>query len=169
MSHGLGGFGIELVVQGNSPEIVEPGERPFDDPPQQDDIELLGTFVGSEHDLKLAAKHPSHLLLQLVVPGSPLLQPRELVGESGQGRFCAFAFVDVPLSIVLRLDESSKKLSVIPKRWIVECSFVWLENFRRVSLDNEFFFESSLAMHQIAFSVIMLKKQFCKIKTAPYY
>lgn len=62
------------------------------------------------------------------------------------------------LSIVLRPDESPKKFSVIPKRWIVERSFAWVENFRRVALDYEFFSESSLAMLQIAFSVIMLKK-----------
>ena len=62
------------------------------------------------------------------------------------------------LSIVLRPDESSKKFSVIPKRWIVERSFAWLENFRRMVIDYEFFSESSLAMLQIAFSAIMLKK-----------
>ena len=62
------------------------------------------------------------------------------------------------LSIVLRPDESPKKFSVIPKRWIVERSFAWIENFRRVALDYEFFSESSLAMLQIAFSAIMLKK-----------
>lgn len=62
------------------------------------------------------------------------------------------------LSIVLRPDESPKKFSVIPKRWIVERSFAWIENFRRVALDYEFFSLSSLAMLQIAFSAIMLKK-----------
>ena len=62
------------------------------------------------------------------------------------------------LSVVLRPNESSKKFSVIPKRWIVERSFSWLENFRRVAIDYEFFSESSLAMLQIAFSAIMLKK-----------
>ena len=62
------------------------------------------------------------------------------------------------LSIVLRPDESPKKFSVIPKRWIVERSFAWIENFRRVALDYEFYSESSLAMLQIAFSPIMLKK-----------
>lgn len=64
------------------------------------------------------------------------------------------------LSIVLSPNESSKKFSVIPKRWIVERSFAWIENFRRVALDYEFFSQSSLAMLQIAFSAIMLKKLF---------
>ena len=62
------------------------------------------------------------------------------------------------LSVVLRPDESPKKFSVIPKRWIVERSFAWLENFRRVALDYEFYSESALAMLQLAFSAIMLNK-----------
>ena len=64
------------------------------------------------------------------------------------------------LAVVLRPDESSKKFSVIPKRWIEERSFSWLENFRRVALDYEFYSESALAMLQLAFSAIMLNKLF---------
>ena len=60
--------------------------------------------------------------------------------------------------VVLRPDESPKKFNVIPLRWIVEKSFAWLYNFRRVALDYEFHSESSEAMIQIAFSKIMLNK-----------
>ena len=99
LNHGFGGFGIELVVQGDSSEVVEPGERPFDDPSQRDDIELLRSFIGSKHNFELATERPSHLLLQLLAPvstvGDKFLQPRELVGEPGQGRFRALAVVDV--------------------------------------------------------------------------
>lgn len=35
--------------------------------------------------------------------------------------------------IALRPDKSSKKISVIPLRWIVERSFAWLENFRGIT------------------------------------
>jgi putative transposase len=62
------------------------------------------------------------------------------------------------LEVVLRPDESPKKFNVIPLRWIVERSFAWLYNFRRVALDYEFYSESSEAMIQIAFSKIMLNK-----------
>ena len=68
------------------------------------------------------------------------------------------------LSIVLRPDESAKKFIVIPKHWIVERSFAWLENFKRVSLDYEYFSESSLAMPQIAFTAITLKRT-CPMKS----
>ena len=98
MDHGLAGFGIELVVQGDSPKAVEPCERPFDNPPQRDDVELLRAFVRSEHDLNVAAERPSYLFLQLIAPistlGDNLLQPRELMCEFLQRRFRALAVVD---------------------------------------------------------------------------
>ena len=62
------------------------------------------------------------------------------------------------LEVVLRPDESPKKFNVIPLRWIVERSFAWLYNFRRIALDYEFHSESTEAMIQIAFSKIMLNK-----------
>jgi putative transposase len=62
------------------------------------------------------------------------------------------------LEIVLRPDESPKKFNVIPLRWIVERSFAWLYNFRRIALDYEFYSDSSEAMIQIAFAKIMLNK-----------
>ena len=62
------------------------------------------------------------------------------------------------LEVVLRPDESPKKFNAILLRWIVERSFVWLYNFRRVALDYEFHSESFEAMIQIAFSKIMLNK-----------
>ena len=101
MDHGLGGFGVELVVQGNPPEVVQPGERPFDNPSQGDDTELFRAFVRPKHDLKLASERLAGYLLQLVslvaAVGKYLLQPRELVGESPQCRFGSLAVVDVRL------------------------------------------------------------------------
>lgn len=62
------------------------------------------------------------------------------------------------LSVVLRPDDCPKRFNVIPKRWIVERSLSWLENFRRLAIDYEFYSESTEAMIQIAFAQIMLKK-----------
>lgn len=85
MDHGLGGIGVELVVQGNPSEIVQPSERPFDNPSQRDDVELLRAFIGTKHDIKLASKRLADRLLQFVAPVATvrkyLLQPRELVGK----------------------------------------------------------------------------------------
>ena len=52
----------------------------------------------------------------------------------------------------------SSKFQVLPKRWIVERSFSWLENFRRLTIDYEFLAETAEAMVQIAFIQIMLNK-----------
>ena len=62
------------------------------------------------------------------------------------------------LEVVLRADECPSKFQVLPKRWIVERSFSWLENFRRLTIDYEFLAETAEAMVQIAFIQIMLNK-----------
>ena len=62
------------------------------------------------------------------------------------------------LSVVLRPNESSKKFQVIPLRWIVERTFSWIENYRRMTIDYEYRTESAEAMLQITCCQIMLKK-----------
>ncbi|WP_353478159.1 transposase [Phocaeicola barnesiae] len=62
------------------------------------------------------------------------------------------------LEVVLRPDECPSKFQVPPKRWIVERSFSWLENFRRLTIDYEFLAETAEAMVQIAFIQIMLNR-----------
>ena len=62
------------------------------------------------------------------------------------------------LEVVLRPEQCPSKFKVIPKRWIVERSFAWLENFRRLTIDYEFLADTSLAMVQLAFCQIMLNK-----------
>ena len=62
------------------------------------------------------------------------------------------------LEVVLRPDECPSKFQVLPKRWVVERSFSWLENFRRLTIDYEFLAETAEAMVQIAFIQIMLNK-----------
>ena len=62
--------------------------------------------------------------------------------------------------VVLRPNECPSKFQVIPKRWIVERSFSWLENYRRLTIDYEFLAETAEAMVQIAFMQIMLRRFF---------
>lgn len=66
--------------------------------------------------------------------------------------------LDAELKVVLRPDESSKKFSVLPLRWIVERSFSWIESFRRIAMDYEFYSDTGVAMIQIAFCQLMLNK-----------
>ena len=66
--------------------------------------------------------------------------------------------VGAELTVVLRPDESSKKFSVLPLRWIVERSFSWLENFRRIAMDYEFYSDTGETMVQLAFCRLMYNK-----------
>lgn len=47
---------------------------------------------------------------------------------------------------------------VLPKRWVVERSFAWLEKCRRLWKNCERLLESSLAMMQIAFISLLLRR-----------
>ena len=64
------------------------------------------------------------------------------------------------LEVVLRPDERPSKFQVVPKRWIVERSFAWMENFRRLTIDYEFYAETAVSMIQFAFCFLMLNKIF---------
>ena len=66
--------------------------------------------------------------------------------------------VGAEFTFVPRPDESSKKLSVLPLRWIVERSFSWLENFRRIAMDYEFYSDTGETMVQLAFCRLMYNK-----------
>lgn len=61
------------------------------------------------------------------------------------------------MEITLRTDKSTD-FKPLPKRWIVERTFSWLENFRRLAKDYEFSVKSSIAMIHIAFISLMLNK-----------
>jgi transposase len=64
------------------------------------------------------------------------------------------------LEVELRPDECPSKFQVMPKRWIVERFFAWLENFRRLTIDYAFRAETAVSMIQLAFCFPMLNKIF---------
>jgi putative transposase len=61
------------------------------------------------------------------------------------------------LEIVKRSDKQ-KTFKVLPKRWIVERTFSWLNRNRRLSKDYERKIESSEAWIYLAMSILMLKR-----------
>jgi len=77
----------------------------------------------------------------------------ELIWADGsyRGDFQAWVkdIFDVTLEITLRSDDVSG-FEVIPWRWVIERTFAWLGNFRRLSKDYEFFCENSEGMIYIA-------------------
>ena len=66
--------------------------------------------------------------------------------------------IGAELTVILRPDESLKKFSVLPLRWIVARSFSWLENFRRIAMDYEFYSDMGETMVQLAFCRLMYNK-----------
>jgi len=50
------------------------------------------------------------------------------------------------------------KFAVIPKRWIVERTFAWLENFRRLWKNCERKIENTVQMTVLAFVALLLKR-----------
>ena len=62
------------------------------------------------------------------------------------------------LMYLLITDGHSNGFHPVYKRWVVERSFSWLENFRRLTTDYEYLAESSAAIVQLAFVRIMLNK-----------
>jgi putative transposase len=61
------------------------------------------------------------------------------------------------LEVVLRSDDTTGFV-VLPKRWIVERTFAWLNNHRRLSKDYERFTKTSETMIQIAMIRVMLRR-----------
>lgn len=69
---------------------------------------------------------------------------------------------DVERELGLRTDivkrDENEGWRVLPKRWIVERTFAWLNNFRGLSKDYEITKSSSESMIKIAFSKILLNR-----------
>lgn len=61
------------------------------------------------------------------------------------------------LEIVLRRDDQIG-FTVLPKRWIVERTFAWLDRCRRLSTEYEYLLETSETMIQIAMIGLMVRR-----------
>jgi putative transposase len=61
------------------------------------------------------------------------------------------------MEITLRSDKSTG-FKPLPKRWVVERTFSWLENFRRLAKDYEYRISTSEAMIYLAFIALMLNR-----------
>lgn len=56
------------------------------------------------------------------------------------------------------IERESKEFEVLPKRWIVERSFGWMNRYRRLSKDYEVYTESSEAMIYGSFIRLMVRR-----------
>ncbi len=61
------------------------------------------------------------------------------------------------LQIIKRTDDE-KGFKILPRRWVVERTFGWLMNYRRLNRNHEFWPETSEAVVKIAMIHIMLRR-----------
>jgi len=61
------------------------------------------------------------------------------------------------VEITLRTDKS-EGFKPLPKRWVVERTFAWLENFRRLAKDYEYKAKTSETMIMMAFIMLMINR-----------
>ena len=82
LNHSLSGLRQELIVDGQSTEVLQPGESSFDNPSSGDDLEFAGAFVRAKHDFDDPAELPEHPVTKgalVSAVGKYLSQARELV------------------------------------------------------------------------------------------
>jgi putative transposase len=79
-------------------------------------------------------------------------------GDAGY-RGTAVTFASAELGITLHISEKIEgEWAVLPKRWVVERTFSWLGNFRRLSKDFEILTATAENMIKIAMLKITLAK-----------
>ena len=59
--------------------------------------------------------------------------------------------------IVVKLPEAKKGFVLLPRRWVVECSFAWTARFRRLASDFERAPETFRSFHFLASAILMLQ------------
>ncbi len=75
-----------------------------------------------------------------------------------RGRFEKDAKNEFGINVDIVKRNDGKYWQILPKRWIVERTFAWLGNYRRLSKDYEYLNCSEVAHIQIAYSHILLKR-----------
>jgi transposase len=70
----------------------------------------------------------------------------------------AFEASRIHISVVKRTDRAVKGFIVLPKRWIVERTFGWLNRSRRLAKDFETLIESSLAWFMLALTALLVRR-----------
>lgn len=117
---------------------------------------LLAVVV---HSASLQDRDGAKLVLKKIRPWFKRLK---LIWADGgyAGRLIQWAqrYCRLKLEIVKR--SAAKGFKILPKRWIVERTFGWLNRYRRLSKDYELDPKTSETMIYLAISHLMLKRLF---------
>ena len=70
----------------------------------------------------------------------------------------AFEASRIHITVVKRTDKNIKGFIVLPKRWVVERTFGWINRARRLAKDFETTMESALAWLQMALAALLIRR-----------
>ena len=120
-------------------------------------VDTLGNLIqiivhaANQHDTKAGCD-----VLKAAAEKHPTLDA--FSGDAGY-RGTSVDFVESVLKLKLHISQRIKDtFAVLPKRWIVERTFAWLGNYRRLSKDYEILTRSAENMVRIAMIHITLAK-----------
>lgn len=79
--------------------------------------------------------------------------------QGDEAQRAAFEASRIALIVVKRKDKYIKGFVVLPKRWVVERTFGWINRSRRLAKDFEASMESAVAWFQIACAFLLMRRQ----------
>jgi len=104
-----------------------------------------------------------------LVDGLPYAYPRlqKIWADAAyRGRFVdRAAQFGIDVEIVLRSDDQ-QGFEVQPRRWVVERTFGWLNHYRRLSKDYEYWLQTSDAMIYTAMTHLMVRR-LARLRASP--
>lgn len=78
--------------------------------------------------------------------------------QGDEAQRAAFEASRISITLVKRTDKQIKGFVVLPKRWVVERTFGWINRARRLAKDFEATLESALAWLQIALAFLIMRR-----------
>ena len=77
--------------------------------------------------------------------------------QGDEAQRAAFEANQIALTVVKRTDRQIKGFVVLPRRWVVEGTFGWINRSRRLAKDFETSIASAIAWFQIACAFLMMR------------
>lgn len=99
-------------------------------------------------------------LLEAVHRNSPWVKMSFVDGgyQGDEAQRAAFEASRISITVVKRTDTQIKGFVVLPKRWVVERTFGWINRARRLAKDFEATIESSLAWLLLALAFLLIRR-----------
>lgn len=99
-------------------------------------------------------------ILKAVHAKSPFVEIAFVDGgyQGDEAQRLAFEKSKIVIEVVKRTDKEIKGFKVLPKRWVIERTFGWLNRSRRLSKDFEKTMTSALTLMQMALAFLLIRR-----------